>query len=536
MIIFISDAFLEHYVGGAELTTEAIMDDSLVPVFKGISGQINLKVMERYKDYFWVFANFSNMSDECLLHAAKNLNYSVLEYDYKFCQYRSIEKHIEIEGKCECQKSKRGKLVSIFLNCSKTTWWMSEEQKNTYKELFPFLSSENNKVLSSVFSSSTLDFIQELNTDEKDDKWIILNSQSWIKGVEDAVNYAKKNNLNYELVWGLEHKELLQKLAKSKGLIFLPPGGDTCPRLVVEAKLLDCELVLNDNVQHKDEEWFSSKESTLSYLRERTKIFWDTFENVQELELPNEDNLESDNRYKIIIPFYNAEKWLPKCIESVKRQNYENYECILVDDISTDNSYEAAKQKIAGDSRFKLVKNEEKKYALENISNSIDDAGCQDGDIIILLDGDDWLSSSRVLSRLNKAYDGDCLMTYGSYIYFPLSQKGVEPSEYPQAVIKKNHYREDAWRASHLRTFKHSIWKRIDKEDLKDDQGNYYKMAYDQAIMLPLLEMSGDKAKYISDILHVYNKANPLNVDKLKAEEQSQTAREIRQKEKYERL
>ena len=43
--------------------------------------------------------------------------------------------------------------------------------------------------------------------------------------------------------------------------------------------------------------------------------------------------------------------------------------------------------------------------------------------------------------------------------------------------------------------------------------------------------MSGDRATYISDILHVYNKANPLNVDKLKAEEQSRLAVEIRQKE-----
>ena len=102
------------------------------------------------------FANFSSLSDECLLYAAKNLNYSVLEYDYKFCKYRSIEKHIAAEGKCDCQDSKRGKLVSIFLNCSKVTWWMSERQKEIYKERFPFLSPENNKVLTSVLSEESL--------------------------------------------------------------------------------------------------------------------------------------------------------------------------------------------------------------------------------------------------------------------------------------------------------------------------------------------------------------------------------------------
>ena len=54
--------------------------------------------------------------------------------------------------------------------------------------------------------------------------------------------------------------------------------------------------------------------------------------------------------------------------------------------------------------------------------------------------------------------------------------------------------------------------------------------------MLPLLEMSGHKAKYVSDILHVYNKENPLNVDKIKTQQQVNTAREIRNKKPYKRV
>ena len=61
-------------------------------------------------------------------------------------------------------------------------------------------------------------------------------------------------------------------------------------------------------------------------------------------------------------------------------------------------------------------------------------------------------------------------------------------------------------------------------------------MTYDQAIMLPLLEMAGDGARYISDIVHVYNKDNPLNIDKSKGEEQSALAKTIRKKSPYTRL
>jgi hypothetical protein len=67
---------------------------------------------------------------------------------------------------------------------------------------------------------------------------------------------------------------MLNALASSRGLIFLPLGKDTCPRLVIEAKLLDCELIINDNVQHATEDWFDNKESIYTYLKQRPDVFW----------------------------------------------------------------------------------------------------------------------------------------------------------------------------------------------------------------------------------------------------------------------
>jgi len=126
-------------------------------------------------------------------------------------------------------------------------------------------------------------------------------------------------------------------------------------------------------------------------------------------------------------------------------------------------------------------------------------------------------------------------MTYGSYIYNPGGAPGVEPSEYPKEVVKTNSFRKDQWRASHLRTFKYKLWKNLDKNDLKD--GNkYYEMTYDQAIMLPLLEMASERSKYIPEVLYVYNTENPLNVDKIKAQRQSELAQTIRNKKPYTRI
>ena len=204
--------------------------------------------------------------------------------------------------------------------------------------------------------------------------------------------------------------------------------------------------------------------------------------------------------------------------------------------MSTDRSHELAEQVIDGDPRFTLIKNTEKKYALANIVDAIDSSDSSNEDVIILLDGDDWLSSTNTLGCLNRYYSEGSWLTYGSYIYHPWGAKGVEPSVYPDQVVENNAYRSDSWRASHLRTFRKDLWDRIDKKDLKDTDGKFYEMTYDQAIMLPLLEMAGRKATYVPEVLHVYNKENPLNVDKIKTEKQVALAREIRSKKQYERI
>ena len=73
--------------------------------------------------------------------------------------------------------------------------------------------------------------------------------------------------------------KMMEMFSKSKGFIFLPKGGDTCPRVVIEAKLLGCELILNDNVLHKDEDWFNlEREGIIKYLKSRPNFFWNTIE------------------------------------------------------------------------------------------------------------------------------------------------------------------------------------------------------------------------------------------------------------------
>ncbi len=280
-VIFVSDMFVEDYVGGAELTSQALIDASPLKVFKLHSSDVTMENLSQGSDKFWIFGNFAQMNLELIPSIVGNsLKYAILEYDYKFCKHRSPEKHASSEGKpCDCQNDMHGKMISAFYFGSRSLWWMSEKQRDKYLTMFPFLEEKQNTVLSSVFDDPffvKIKMLRDAQVGKPRKGWIVLGSNSWIKGQDDAVDWCKKNNKEYEIVWNLPYFQLLEKLAQSEGLIYLPKGGDTCPRLVIEAKLLGCKLQLNDNVQHKDEIWFSTDdiEDTESYLFLSRSRFW----------------------------------------------------------------------------------------------------------------------------------------------------------------------------------------------------------------------------------------------------------------------
>ena len=60
------------------------------------------------------------------------------------------------------------------------------------------------------------------------------------------------------------------------------------------------------------------------------------------------------------------------------------------------------------------------------------------------------------------------------------------------------------WCASHLRTFKSNLLKKVDDKNFMHPDGHWFQRGYDQALMLPLLFIA-KKRKYISDVCYLYN-------------------------------
>ena len=141
-----------------------------------------------------------------------------------------------VEGSsCDYLQTDQTQNIKKFLANAESVFFMSERQKNIHeKELSTKL--DNSFVLSSVFTKANLDHIKTLKNkykNSKNNKWIVLGSNSWVKGLAESEQWCKDNKLEYEVVWGLEYSQFLEKLASSKGICFLPQGLDTCPRFVI---------------------------------------------------------------------------------------------------------------------------------------------------------------------------------------------------------------------------------------------------------------------------------------------------------------
>lgn len=111
----------------------------------------------------------------------------------------------------------------------------------------------------------------------------------------------------------------------------------------------------------------------------------------------------------VILPFYNAEETLNRAIDSIAQQSLINFECILIDNNSTDNSTKIAKRWIKKDSRFKLVF--ENRMGVVFASNT--GSKVAKGKFIARMDADDYSHSKRLelqsqFLKANKTYGAVC--------------------------------------------------------------------------------------------------------------------------------
>jgi glycosyltransferase involved in cell wall biosynthesis len=224
-----------------------------------------------------------------------------------------------------------------------------------------------------------------------------------------------------------------------------------------------------------------------------------------------------NNKFKIVIPSYNNEKWIEYNIASILNQTYNNYDVLYIDDCSTDDTYNKVVEIVGLLPNWTVVRNSANKRRGHNVSpynTDIIKFIDSDEDILVFVDGDDWLFEDETLLKVNNYYNAhNVWMTYGQYINYPSLEYGtriLHGTEYSDNTHKHKLYRSDIWRASHLRTFKWHLYKRINKKDLLfENTGEHYIYAEDLATSFPCMEMAGQsKIGVVDFITYVYNSSD----------------------------
>lgn len=243
--------------------------------------------------------------------------------------------------------------------------------------------------------------------------------------------------------------------------------------------------------------------------------------------------MNSEPKLVILTTSFNCEKYIEKCLYSIMAQNVENFVCYITDDLSTDNTTEKVKEVIKNDNRFKLIINEKKLYQPGNYDNVIrNDSEISDDDICVEVDGDDWLPDNKVFERVRNTYNSkNVWMANGSFIYHD------RRPGFAKEITDIENIRNQVFTLTHLRTWRVFLWRNIEQNDLKDDNGEYYKVAGDLSFMYPMIEMSGlERYRFMKEINYVYNESNPLNDHKVNMNDVNNIVRKIRNKKRYKLL
>ena len=241
--------------------------------------------------------------------------------------------------------------------------------------------------------------------------------------------------------------------------------------------------------------------------------------------------------FAVVIASYNNARWCQQNLESVLSQEYPVFRIIYIDDASTDDTPHLVAAYVLDHpqaSRVEVRRNAARVGPLANIDRAV--RSCDPDEIVVLVDGDDFLAHCHVLARLNAIYeDPDVWVTWGQFTKYPHGGEGF-CAPIPSEVVVANAFRDYPFVSSHLRTFYAGLYHRIRPVDVSDEDGRFFTIAGDVAQMFALQEMAGPHGRFVAEVLYRYNRENPLSDDRVDRALQVRTEREIREKARYGRV
>lgn len=213
----------------------------------------------------------------------------------------------------------------------------------------------------------------------------------------------------------------------------------------------------------------------------------------------------------IVVPIYNAELYLEKCISSILEQSYSNFELVLVNDGSTDNSGRICDYYAGIDKRVKVIHQNNQGVLYARYIG----LKCLECDYATFLDADDWIAKDTYENVLSYMEQGIDVISFRIIRYFDDSYQYTSLNNYHQGLYNKQQIEEMIFPTMIWNITKctygidPSICNKIIKKDLLLDELNKVKnlnifYGQDVAVMYPLMLQA--KSLFITDNCSYYHR------------------------------
>ena len=228
--------------------------------------------------------------------------------------------------------------------------------------------------------------------------------------------------------------------------------------------------------------------------------------------------VENQPQVSIVVPVFNAEKFLAETIQTISDQTYENWELLLINDCSTDNS-EAVAKTFLKDKRIHWINLKKNSGAAISRNKGIELA---DGRYIVFIDADDLWKKNKLEKQLSFMQKKDCAFSFTSYEFAdengkPNGKKAIVPKKisYKQALknttiftstvmLDMNKLSKETANKIYLFSYRWKILKKIDFAYGISEIYTYYRRSKNT--------LSSSKTTAIKRIWFLYRKVEKLNL------------------------
>ena len=241
---------------------------------------------------------------------------------------------------------------------------------------------------------------------------LVSNSGKWIKLPKVIYGYRIRPNSITTKEFSEEKLDVFKIFRKYD--LFFKDASERTKYLVEKIKYLhinyhDIEFVPEDN-QYKS-----------LYKEEKEKI------------LSQIEEYEKGELISIIVPIYNVENYLRHCLDSIQKQTYQNFECLLINDGSPDNSADICREYVSKDSRFRYFEKE------NGGVSSARNLGIEHskGEYITFIDSDDWVDSDYLEVLYNSLVDERADIAISTYKQFNMDDNCYYVHSYQRGYEKR---------------------------------------------------------------------------------------------------